>query len=239
MEAAICRASNERTTGTWLDVGGGLGAFAHLIRKIRPRWKVKLNEFNSQSIAIARELFDFEVVTGDLSELLRQDERFDVISSVAVLEHIPLPLNFLTGYAALLKPGGWLVTVLPHFSPLNAFVSHGSSPNVVPPYHVSLFNENALRRLLGRVEGLEITALEQAGPAAFELIHHVEYGDYGDIEIPTIEHPEPRTIAVKPYSEQTARLLNVLREAGGQLGDYFAEQDGKLFLIAYCRKVPD
>ncbi len=124
LEAAIRRASNERTTGTWLDVGGGLGAFAHLIRKIRPRWKVKLNEFNSQSIAIARELFDFEVVTGDLSELLRQDERFDVISSVAVLEHIPLPLNFLTGYAALLKPGGWLVTVLPHFSPLNAFVSH-------------------------------------------------------------------------------------------------------------------
>jgi lipopolysaccharide transport system ATP-binding protein len=236
LQAVVQRTTRDRMAGAWLDVGGGLGAFAHLIRTLRPNWEVKLNEFNPQSIAIARELFDFEVVTGNPEELLREGRCFDVVSSVAVLEHIPLPLDFLRSYARLVKPGGWLVTVVPHFSPMNGFVSHGASANAVPPYHVSLFNENALRRLLGRVEGLETVAVEQAGAATFELIHHVDFGDYWDIEIPTPEHPEPRSVRLAPYDEQTARLLDVLSKADKEMGNYFAERDGRLYLIAYCRK---
>jgi ABC-type polysaccharide/polyol phosphate transport system ATPase subunit/SAM-dependent methyltransferase len=236
LQAVVQRTTRDRTAGAWLDVGGGLGAFAHLIQTLRPNWEVKLNEFNPQSIAIARELFDFEVVTGNVEELLRESRRFDVVSSVAVLEHIPLPLDFLRNYAGLVKSGGWLVTVVPHFSPMNGFVSHGASANAVPPYHVSLFNENALRLLLGRVEGLETVAVEQAGAATFELIHHVDFGDYWDIEIPTPEHPEPRSVRLTPYDEQTARLLDVLSKADKEMGNYFAERDGRLYLIAYCRK---
>ncbi|MGA9951380.1 MAG: ATP-binding cassette domain-containing protein [Xanthobacteraceae bacterium] len=238
LEAVIRRATNDKMSGTWLDVGGGLGAFAHLIQKLKPWWQVKLSEFNPQSIAIARELFDVEIITADPAELSRQGRCFDVVSSVSVVEHIPLPLDFLKGYAALVRPGGWLVTVLPHFSHLNAVVSMGSSSNVVPPYHVSLFNENALRRLLGRIEGLEIVAVEQAGPALFQLIHHVDYGDYWDVEVPTTEHPEPRSFKVKPYEQQTAHLIDVLSEADGKMGDYFAERDGRLYFVAYCRKLP-
>ena len=238
LEAVVRRTTTGRATGTWLDVGGGLGAFAQLVQRFKPRWDVLLNEFNPQSIAIARELFDFEIVTGDSAGLLREGRRFNVVSSVAVLEHVPLPLEFLRSYAALVKPGGWLVTVVPHFSPLNGCVSRGSSPNVVPPYHLSLFNENALRRLLGRIGGLEIVSVEQAGSAAFELIHHVDFGDYWDVEIPTIEHPKPGSIQLRPYDPQTAHVLNVLSNADGKMGDYFAERDGRALLIAYCRKLP-
>jgi SAM-dependent methyltransferase len=234
----VRRTTYERSTGTWLDVGGGLGAFAHLIQKLKPRWQVKLNEFNPQSIAIARELFDFEIVTGNPSELFCTGQRFDVVSSVSVLEHVPLPLDFLRSYAALVKPGGWLVTVTPHFSPLNAFVSRGSSPVVAPPHHVSLFNESVLRRLLGRIEGLEIVAVEQAGPAAFALIHHADFGDDWDIEIPTAEHPEPRSIQMRPYESKTANAVNVLGDADSKIGDYFSERDGRNYLVAYCRKLP-
>ena len=238
LEAVVRRTTNGQATGAWLDVGGGLGAFSHLIQQLKPGWHVKLNEFNSQSVAIACELFDFEIVTADPADLLREGRSFDVISAVAVLEHIPLPFDFLKSYAALVKPGGWLVMLVPHFSHLNAAVSMGSSPNVVPPYHVSLFNENALHGLLARVAGLEIVAIEQAGPAVFELIQHVEFGDYWDVEIPTPEHAEPRSIRIRPYDPQTAHVLNVLSEADSKTGDYFAERDGRLYLIAYCRKLP-
>jgi ABC-type polysaccharide/polyol phosphate transport system ATPase subunit/SAM-dependent methyltransferase len=239
LEAVVRRTTYGQTTGAWLDVGGGLGAFAHFIQKLKPHWQVKLNEFNPQSIAIARQLFDFEVVTGDPSGLLREGLCFDVVSSVSVLEHIPLPLDFLRSYAALVKPGGWLVTLTPHFSPLNAFVSRGSSPVVVPPYHVSLFNENVLRRLLGRIEGLEIVAVEQAGPAAFALMQHADFGDDWDIEIPTVDHPEPRSIQIRPYELKTADVVNVLGDADRRIGDYFAERDGRNYLVAYCRKLPN
>lgn len=237
LEEIVRRVAGGQEAGNWLEVGGGLGAFAHLIQSLRPHWCVSLNEFNPQSIAIARELFDFEIVTSDPADLLRECRSFDVVSSVAVLEHIPHPLDFLKSYAPLVKTGGWLVTVIPHFSPLNGFVSRGSSPNVVPPYHVSLFNENALRRLLVRVEGMEIIAVEQAGPAAFQLIHHVDSGDHWDVEIPTPQRPEPRSVRTTPYDPQLAEVLNVLGKADSHLGDYFADRDGRLYLIAYCRKL--
>jgi ABC-type polysaccharide/polyol phosphate transport system ATPase subunit/SAM-dependent methyltransferase len=233
----VLRMTAGKATGVWLDAGGGIGAFADLIQKSRPAWQVKLNEFNPQSVAIARELFSFEVVTSDPATLLRNGERFDVVSSVAVLEHVTLPFDFVKSYAALIKPGGWLVTVVPHFSPLNGSVSRGSSPNALPPYHVSLFNEAAIRALFQRVEGLEIVDVEQTGPPAFELIHHVDFGDHWDAGIPTPDRPEPRSIQLRPYDPRVSQALAVLHDADSKLSEYFAERDGRRYLIVYCRKV--
>ncbi|AHB47207.1 teichoic acid ABC transporter ATP-binding protein [Hyphomicrobium nitrativorans NL23] len=236
--AVIDRATRGRASGTWLDVGGGLGAFANLIAEARPSWTVKLNEFNKKSVDIARNAFNdrFTISTADLANLRASGELFDVISSVAVLEHIPKPKEFLQGYASVLKPDGMLVTVVPHFSELNAKVSRASSANVVPPYHVSLFNERGLRRLLGRVEGLEIVAIDQAGPSAFIPVHLVDYGDYYDITVPTEEDPQPRSIAVRSYSTEESNAINALSQAEKDSNDYFAERDGRQLLIAYCKK---
>lgn len=232
----INRVTAGKTEGAWLDVGGGLGAFASLVRKRRPKWQVTLNESNPQSVAIAREIFALDILPDDPALLAESGQRFDVITSVSVLEHIPQPLSFLESYAALLLPDGWLVTVIPHFTHLNAAVSRGSSGNVVPPFHVSLFNEGALRTLLGQIEGLEIVAVEQAGPAAFHLIEHMDYGDMWDVTIPTAEQPSPQSVRTTPYSDDLAERLNALEQADTHMGDYFADSDGRLYLIAYCRK---
>jgi ABC-type polysaccharide/polyol phosphate transport system ATPase subunit/SAM-dependent methyltransferase len=234
LEGIVARTAAARS-GAWLDVGGGLGAFAQLVRQLRPGWRVKLNESNPFSVRVARERLGLDVVTGDLDALLRQDERFDVISSVAVAEHIPHPAAFLSGYARLLRPHGWLVTVVPQFTPLNGFVSRSSSPNAVPPYHVSLFNEVTLRRMLTRLPGLELVGIEQAGPAAFDLTQHVQTGDHWDVEFPTPESPEPRSIRIHEYEEDQRRALEALDSIKDRLGEYFADHDGRLYLIAYCR----
>lgn len=236
LRGVIEKATGDAPTGSWLDVGGGLGAFANLVRQVRPGWTVALNELNPQSVAIAKRLFDFSVISDDPARLRAENRQFDVVSSVAVLEHIPEPYDFLLSYADLVKPGGWLITVVPHFSELNAQISQGSSANVVPPYHVSLFGENALRRLLFRLPGLRLVALEQAGPAAFELIHHPATGDYWDITIPTAAEPTPRSILLKPYEYEKAVKLNALQETAPLLADFFAQHDGKLYLIAYCQR---
>jgi SAM-dependent methyltransferase len=222
--------------GRWLDVGGGIGAFAHLIRSMKPRWDVYLNEVNPRSVEIAQTWFGIDVISGESEDIFKSGAQFDVVSSVAVVEHIPTPLEFLKSYARLVKPGGWLITVIPHFTHLNAAVSRGSSGNVVPPFHVSLFNERSLRRLLSQIDGLETVSIEQAGPAAFELIQHVEYGDEWDVLMPTSESPQPQSILTIPYDKQKSANLNALDEAGKKLASYFATADGRLFLIAYCRK---
>src|SRR5262245_5921684 len=236
LEQIVDRVAKQTSSAFWLDVGGGNGAFAALVRQLRPGWHVHLNELNPRSIAIAQQLWNLEIVSGDAATLARQGVRYDVVSSIAVLEHIPEPLHFLQRYAELVKPGGWLVTVVPHFTPLNGYVSRGSSPNAVPPYHVSLFQEFALRRLLERLNGWNVVAVDQAGDAAFQLIHHVDFGDYWDVTIPTSLDPRPGSLQLKPYDDQMANALNILGAADAQMGSFFAETDGRLYLVAYCRK---
>lgn len=239
LASIIDKATQGRAKGRWLDVGGGLGAFADLVQTMRPDWEVKLNEVNEQSIRIARDLFDFDVVTSDPEELRKANEQFDVVSSIAVLEHIPEPLGFLESYAKLVSPGGWLVMAVPHFSRLNAELSHGSSANVVPPFHVSLFNEEALRKLMMRLPGFELVNIEQAGPAAFDLIHVPDTGDNWDISIPDENNPVPNSMLIEPYELDTQVQLNVLSGIGERMAQFFAEHDGRLYLIAYCRRLPD
>lgn len=230
------QATGDAASGRWLDVGGGLGAFAALVKSKRPSWTVALNELNSESGAIARSLFDLEVLDGNPETLRAQGLLFDVVSSVAVLEHIPDPAAFLASYTALVRPGGWLVTVVPQFTRLNAEISQGSSANVVPPFHVSLFGEEALRRLMERLPGLQLDRIEQAGSAAFDLLHVPSTGDHWDITVPTEAEPTPRSILINPYDDAKAMQLNALANVAPSFTEFFAEHDGRLYLIAYCRR---
>jgi SAM-dependent methyltransferase len=236
LKTVVAHASKGKPKGSWLDVGGGLGAFAALVRDSLPEWQVGLNELNEASIAVARELFDFDIVTASAGELKASKKRYDVISSVAVAEHIPDPLAFLQSYFDLVRPGGCLVTVIPHFSMLNIFVSKGSSANAAPPYHTSLFNEEAFRRMLARLKGVENSHIEQAGPPAFELIQVADYGDHWDISIPTEDHPVPRSLQIKPYDEEIGQTLAALSAVGAHLNEEFSRLDGKQWLIGYCWK---
>jgi SAM-dependent methyltransferase len=161
---------------------------------------------------------------------------FDVISAVSVLEHITEPLDFLKSYAELLVPGGCFVIVVPQFSQLNADVSKGASPNVVPPFHVSLFRESNLRLLLKRIGLFDEIAIEQAGPAAFSLIEHVDFSDYWDVSVPSAQSPEPTSIKLRDYPPNMQSALNALDAAKDQLSDYFATKDGRLYLVAVCRR---
>ena len=229
------RVSATKSKGRWLEVGGGLGAFANLIRYLKPEWSVTLNEFNPRSLEIAREVYGLDTSQRTAAEMLAAGERFDVISSVAVLEHLAAPMDFVKDYARMLAPGGVLVTVVPNFTSLNAKISHGSSANVVPPYHLSLFNKSNFRRLLERSEMFDTVGVEESGPAAFSLLHLIDYGEKWDVTIPTEAVPDQKGIMLDAYDNRTGHTLNTLAEANQKVGEYFAQEDGRLLLIAIAR----
>ncbi len=233
---AIVTACGTKQSGSWLDVGGGIGSFANFIRGQRPGWDVHLSEKNGRSIEIAEKYLGLSVVKENLQTLKAHGQRFDVVSTVAVLEHIPDPYNFLSECLELVLPGGCLINIVPHFSRLNAAVSQGASSNVVPPFHTSLFNEAALRALLERLKGGQDLRIEQFGTASFKLIDHVPFGDYWDVSIPTKESPIPRSIQLKDYEQLEGQALSVLADADLKIGDYFAETDGKMLLASYLWK---
>jgi ABC-type polysaccharide/polyol phosphate transport system ATPase subunit/SAM-dependent methyltransferase len=236
LEAMIERATRGRNRGAWLDVGGGLGTVADLIQTRRPGWHVTLNEFNPRSIELAQEIYGLAAVSGDARELAASGCKFDVISAIMVLEHIPDPASFIAAYAQLLTPSGLLVLMLPHFTHLNAAVSRASSPNATPPFHVSLFRSSNLERVLNRTGYFEDVKIDQSGPAAFSLLHHYDFGEYWDILAPTAQRPVPETIKVADYPLEMAVGLNALSEADEAVHEHFAQTDGRLYLTAFARR---
>jgi ABC-type polysaccharide/polyol phosphate transport system ATPase subunit/SAM-dependent methyltransferase len=236
LERVIGEIVADKPSGTWLDVGGGVGSTASLVQRMAPGWRVVLNELNQRSLEIATNFYGLESTAASAEALHSSGERFDVISSVAVLEHTAHPREFLASHASLLKPGGLLVVIIPQFTELNALISKGSSPNAGPPFHLSLFNADNFKRALASIDGLEVLRIEQAGSAAFRLYEFVQFGDYWDITIPSDEVPEPKGLQVKKYSTDEGLLIHALDLAGRTLDDHFASKDGRAVLIGVARR---
>ena len=89
LEELIACATARRETGDWLDVGGGLGTVADLVRRRRPGWAVTLNEFNPRSLELARRNLRPRRRQQRCSANFAMPRRFDVISAISVLEHVP------------------------------------------------------------------------------------------------------------------------------------------------------
>jgi SAM-dependent methyltransferase len=240
LERTIAQAAPSKE-GSWLEVGGGIGHFAQLIRQRRPSWRVVLNEMNASSVSLAREVYGLETLAQGADAMLAAGLRFEVISMIAVLEHVPRPFEMLSQYARLLAPGGRLVIGVPRFSPLNRSVSKDSSASVTPPYHVSHFDEINLGVLLDRIGSLdrEHRVVWQDGPNAFKLIDLVKSWPHYLVEVPDHEIDAPRCVESVPFQANMLRWLNALAAADEQTRDLIADIDGGLYLTTIAVRGPN
>jgi SAM-dependent methyltransferase len=238
LERIIEHVRHPARPGTWLEVGGGVGAFAHLAQARLPDWQVHLNELNRDAVAFARDAYGLRTIEGGPDVIAASGMQFDVISMIATLEHVPQPYELLSAFAPLLRPGGYLVIGVPRFSPLNRAISHDASASVTPPYHVSHFDERNLALLLRRIDLLDDADLVawQDGPNAFKLIDLVKTWPYWRIEVPTTELDAPRSGMLEPYPEPMRRWVNALGAADELTGDLIHEIDGGLFLTVIARR---
>jgi len=223
-------------TGRWLEVGGGIGSFAHLVQQRLPDWSVFFNETNRVSLDAAREAYGLATLSDSPAELKARGLEFDVISAIDVLEHTPDPCEFVRQYLQVLRPGGILVIGVPRFSRLNRLISQESSSAVIPPYHLSLFNEHNLVRLLNRAGPFENVRVWVDGIPAFTLLDFVKTWQHWDIKVPDAIQDQPTGVQVTPYPEHVSRWLNALGAAYELTRDLFLEVDGGSLLTVIARK---
>jgi 2-polyprenyl-3-methyl-5-hydroxy-6-metoxy-1,4-benzoquinol methylase len=154
------RLSGKRT----LDIGCFTGELvARLMAERADAFGVELQE---GAVQIAEKRLPGRVFSINIDEANGPfpDASLDVITLMAVLEHVQEPVKLVQRIRALLKGGGWLFLQTPNASSWPARLVRRFWPLLAPVEHLHLFSERAIRH-----------ALEEEGFDVVELRPHVKW----------------------------------------------------------------
>ena len=153
---------------TLLDVGAHVGRFLALARG--RGWRAEGVELNPSTAAFARERAGVPVHGVNAEQLPSLGRRFDAVTLIDVLEHIPHPVELLGSIQQVMTPGAWLVVKVPNGRAQR--VKEAMRERLVPRYratladnlvHVNHFSPGALRLALARA-GFDSVHVEVAAP---------------------------------------------------------------------------
>ena len=138
----------ERPNSKLVDVGTGPGTFL-LVAKQRG-FSVKGVEPTKLAAEKAGSL-GVDMFNGVIEDFAaNQDEKFDVVTSFEVLEHVPDPISMLKSIRSILKPDGIFVFSVPNLD--DPYCLRQTLPVNIPPIHINFFRRQSMR-----------VALEKAG----------------------------------------------------------------------------
>jgi 2-polyprenyl-6-hydroxyphenyl methylase/3-demethylubiquinone-9 3-methyltransferase len=120
-----------------LDVGCGAGLLTEPLARLGA--DVTGIDAAPESVAVAKAHAEgqglaIDYRAGELSQLVDEGQRFDLVTSMEVIEHVADPAAFVAGLAALLAPGGLLVVSTPNRTPLSrlAMITLGEGLGRIP-----------------------------------------------------------------------------------------------------------
>ena len=128
-----------------LDVGSGSGYFLEVAKE--RGWSVKGIEFNKDMIELSNKN-SLNVDNHSLEDLFKRGEKFDVISSWFVLEHIKDIKSFIRDIELLLKEGGLLLLAVPQLDSLANRLYWENSPTFAGYAHINFFNLDSINNFI-------------------------------------------------------------------------------------------
>jgi SAM-dependent methyltransferase len=136
--------------GRYLDVGCGSGAGIGVARALG--WRVAGIEPDAAAADKARRFTD-ELYVCDALAAPVAPGRFDVVTALHVLEHVPDPAGLVRRMLEWLAPGGLLVIEVPNAGGLGAALFGRAWSGLELPRHLSHFTPATLRRAIERAGG--------------------------------------------------------------------------------------
>lgn len=141
--------------GSLLEVGCGYG---FLLDEAKPYFDDRVGIDFSNAVKSASERAD-RVYQGDL-DVIPDEERFDCIILVSVIEHVHRPVEYLRKLRERLRPGGKLVVATPDVDSIFRRLLGLRWPAFqVIPEHVAFYNRLTLSALMAKAGFSAITSL--------------------------------------------------------------------------------
>jgi ubiquinone/menaquinone biosynthesis C-methylase UbiE len=113
-----------------LDIGAGRGHMAQRIGKKLESEGLKVDEVLT-ACDLFPEYFEYDGTRCEklnfMSKLPYEDQTFDIIYSIEVIEHLTNPVEFLKEIFRILKPGGRLIFSTPNILNINSRISYVTS----------------------------------------------------------------------------------------------------------------
>jgi SAM-dependent methyltransferase len=223
-----------KTNGKWLDVGGGTGRFVKFINQYAPHFDTVLCETNPVASQMAE--FYCGAKTMTWAGLEQQEGNFDVISLIAVFEHVPDSVEFMKKLAGLLAPGGIIYMAMPRLGYLSRHVSKEITYDIAPPMHLRFFSEKSMRCLISKVPELELCSVWQSGKKRFHIGHIFKPEWYEQMGVvPEHEGDMRRRIIVNPPATPSEkRVYGVMDWMDNVLLPVTTKIDGQRMLHCVC-----
>lgn len=148
---------NVPAAGEVLDVGCGSGEFLMVAREagFGPHGFDPLPD----AVRLASEERGLDVVVATLEEYGEPEPRFDVVTALHVLEHVPDVQGFLRRSAAWVRPGGHVLIEVPNYASRARRRRLANWSGLRPLEHVTHFTPDTLTRAFRRA-GLTPVAIE-------------------------------------------------------------------------------
>lgn len=154
--------------GRVLDAGCGEG---NLLARLDASNGYELEGIEFSTVAAQRAIDrGFRVTSGDFLELDLEPNRYDGLTMMYVLEHVPAPLGVLRKAFDALRPGGHLIIAVPNYNYLRwiyvgpaCYARHRQWTALMAAEHLHNFTPRTLS-LLARRAGFEIVQWGTAAP---------------------------------------------------------------------------
>lgn len=144
---------------TLCDIGSGYGFFLDEARK--QNIDILGIEPSKQLIQYAFKKYSIKSFSGTLEEFVRENERrFDIVTCIHVIEHVPEPKYFVSKLLKLVKPGGLLYIETPNSDSHLLYTERERYTFLIPPDHLWIFSKESIKKLL---------------PKNFQIIHVKTY----------------------------------------------------------------
>jgi SAM-dependent methyltransferase len=167
LDETVSQFASFKKSNRLLDVGCGAGALLEAAR--RAGWSAEGVEVSRSSVDYIRAL-DFKVFHGTLEEARFDDETFDVVTAVELLEHVPQPRELIEEIARVLRSGGLFWATTPNCKGASARLLGSRWSMVSPPEHLHLFSAKGLHLIL-KDAGFRQIKIDTLGVNPFEIFH--------------------------------------------------------------------